>query len=79
LVTVPTAGDTVQLTDVLLVPVTLALSVADWPDVSDALDGVNVIATGSSDITALALRLGNAWLVAVTVTVCAEGITVGAV
>jgi hypothetical protein len=79
LLTVPTAGDTVQLTAVSLVPLTLALSVADCPDVSEALDGESVIETGTNDITALALRLLTAWLVAVTVTLCAEGIRSGAV
>jgi hypothetical protein len=79
LFTVPTDGDTDQLTAVLLVPVTLALRVADWPDVSVAIGGVNPIATGTSDTTALALRLETAWLVAVMTTVCADGITAGAV
>lgn len=79
MVTVPTGGDTVQLTAVLLAPLTVAFSVADCPDVSDAVDGVNEIATGTNDITALALRLEAAWLVAVTVTLCAEEIVPGAV
>ena len=79
MLTVPTAGDTVQFTAVLPVPITVAVSVFDWPDVSDAVAGVSVIDTGTNDITTLAFWVGIAWLVAVTVTVSAEGIGAGAV
>jgi hypothetical protein len=79
LATVPTAGVTVQFTPVLPVPLTVAVNVADWPEVSEALDGVIAIDTGTSDITALALLPVDAWLVAVTVTVCADEIGAGAV
>jgi hypothetical protein len=42
---VPTEGDIDQLTPVLLEPVTVAFSAMDCPLVSDAVEGVNVIAT----------------------------------
>ena len=69
MVTVPTAGVTVQMAPLLLVPLTVALNVADWPEVSDADGGVTTIDTGTSESTALAFRPVDAWLVAVTVTV----------
>jgi hypothetical protein len=76
---VPTEGDIDQLTPVLLDPVTAAFSAMDCPFVSDAVEGVNVIATeGFKEIKELALLLLSAALVAFTVTVCAVEITAGA-
>lgn len=66
------------MTPVLLVPLTLALSVTDWPAVSDADVGVTATDTGTRVSAALALLPVDAWLVAVTVTVCADAITAGA-
>jgi hypothetical protein len=55
---------------VLLVePLTVALNVADCPPVSEAVEGVIVIDTdGVNEITALALLVLSAALVALTVT-----------
>ena len=59
------------------------MNVTDCPPVSEALDGVTEMATtgagGTSDIVALAVLVGSAALVAVTVTVCAEAMVAGAV
>lgn len=59
------------------------MNVTDCPPVSEALDGVTEMAAtgagGTSDIVALAVLVGSAALVAVTVTVCAEAIVAGAV
>jgi len=59
------------------------VNVTDCPPVSEALDGVTEMAAtgagGTSDIVALAVLVGSAALVAVTVTVCAEAIVAGAV
>jgi hypothetical protein len=79
LVTVPTAGDTAQFTLVLPVPLTVAVSVVDWPEVSDADEGDKAIDTATSDSLRLAVVPVDAWLAAVTVTVCADGIGEGAV
>ena len=77
--TVPTAGDTVQFAAVLLLPLTLALNVADWPEVSDADVGVTATDTGTRESFTLLLTPVAAWQVAVTVTVCADEIEEGAV
>ncbi len=71
-------GATVQLTAVLLVPVTDAVSVFDCPEVSVAVAGDTATAIGISESTALAVFPVAAWLAAVTVTVWAESITAGA-
>ena len=76
--TVPTAGLKDQLTDVLLVPVTEAAKVAEAPPPNEAVDGPTVTATGIKDTVALAILLGSAALVAITVTVCWLAIIVGA-
>ena len=53
----------------LVEPLTVALNVADCPPVSEAVEGVNVIDTeGVNEITALALLVLSAALVALTVT-----------
>jgi hypothetical protein len=66
---------------VLLVePLTVALNVADCPPVSEAVEGVMVIDTeGVNEITALALLVLSAALVALTVTVWAVVTSAGAV
>jgi hypothetical protein len=80
LVTVPTAGMTVQMAPLLLVPLTLALNVANWPEVSEAVAGVTTIETGAvSEIIALALLVLSAELAAVTVTDWAIVTNAGAV
>ncbi len=63
----------------MLDPLTVALNVADWPPVRDAVEGVIVIDTeGVNEITALALLVLSAALVAVTVTDCAVVTSAGA-
>jgi hypothetical protein len=79
LVTVPTAGVTVQMAPLLPAPLTVALNVADWPELSDADGGVTTIDTGTSESTALALLVLSAELVAVTVTDWAIVTNAGAV
>jgi hypothetical protein len=76
---VPTARDRDQFTAVLLDPFTVALKVAEWPEDSDAEGGVTLIDTGTSVSCALAVVPGDAWLAAVTVTVCGTVIGDGAV
>src|SRR5271154_1477686 len=56
-----------------------ALMVVDCPPVSDAVVGETVIATGVSEMLALAVLVVSAALVALTVTVSAEAIVAGAV
>ena len=68
-----------QFTVALVVPVSVALMVVDCPPVSDAVVGETVIATGVSEMLALAVLVVSAALVAFTVTVCAEAIVAGAV
>jgi hypothetical protein len=68
-----------QFTAALLDPVTVGFTVVDCPPVSDAEVGDTEIATGVSAMVALALLVASAALVAVTVTVCAEPTTAGAV
>ena len=75
----PTAGLNDQFTPVFVVPVTELLNCTDWPPVSDELAGVVVMLTGTSDAVALAVLLGSAALVAVTVIVWEELIMAGAV
>ena len=55
------------------------MMVVDCPPVSDAVVGETVIATGVSEMLALAVLVVSAALVAFTVTVCAEAIVAGAV
>jgi hypothetical protein len=56
------------------------LNVADWPPVSEAVEGVMVIDTdGVNEITALALLVLSAALVALTVTDWAVVTSAGAV
>jgi hypothetical protein len=65
---------------VLLDPLTVALNVVDWPPVSEAVEGVIVIDTdGVNEITALALLVLSAALVALTVTDWAVVTRAGAV
>jgi hypothetical protein len=63
----------------LLDPLTEAVNVFDWPEVSDADVGDTPIDTGTRDSVTLALWPVDAWLVAVIVTVSADGIGLGAV
>lgn len=79
MLTLPTAGEMPQLRAVLLVPVTFAVKVIFCPAVSDPEAGETDTATGISEMTALALLVGYAWLVAVKVTVPADGTGLGAV
>jgi len=53
--------------------------VLDCPPVSDAEVGVTEIETGTSESVTLAVVPVEAWLAAVTVTVCAEEMGDGAV
>ena len=77
---VPTDGDMVQFTPVLLEPVTVAFNVVDCPPVSEAVEGVTEIDTvGTSEIGAVSLLVESATLVAFTVTVCADNMVAGAV
>jgi hypothetical protein len=64
---------------VLLDPLTVALSVADCPPVSEAVEGDTETATGTNVSFAVAVIAGTAALAAVTVTVCAEAMVEGAV
>lgn len=76
---VPTAGDKLQVTVLFVEPFTVAAKVADCDEVSDAVDGDTEIDTGTSDSTTLAVLLVAACAAAVTLTVCADAITAGAV
>ena len=77
---VPIDGDIVQVTLVLLEPVTVAFNVVDCPPVSEAVEGVTEIDTvGTSEIVAVSLLVESATLVAFTVTVCADNMVAGAV
>src|SRR5215467_897647 len=79
-VRVPTDGFILQVTAVLLVPLTVAVNCC-WPLAVRVTDtGVTDTATvGVSATVALADLVGSATLVAVMVTVCAEEIVAGAV
>jgi hypothetical protein len=66
----PTGGLSDQVTAVLLVPLTEAVKVADWPAPSDAEAGPTVTPiVGCSDTVAPAVLVESTTLVAVTVTV----------
>lgn len=73
------AGETVHPTAVLLEPVTVGFKFTDCPSVSVVEDGESEIETGTKEITTLALREVAAWLVAVILTVWADGTGEGAV
>ena len=76
----PSAGDSDQVTPVLVVPVTETANCLDCPPESEIVDGDSVIPTvGTSEIAALALLLLSAALVAVKVTVWLLVIDAGAV
>lgn len=76
----PTAGDSDQVTPVLVVPVTDAVNWLDCPAESEIVEGDTVIPTvGTRAITALALLVVSATLVAVNVTVWLLVIDAGAV
>lgn len=75
---VPTAGVSDQVTEVLLVPVTEAVNVADLPAPSDTEAGPTVTATGINVTVALAVLVESAALLAVTVTVCWLAMVAGA-
>ena len=78
--TVPTAGFKDQVTAVFDDPLTAAVNCWVWDAVRDAVNGVRETVTGGASATlALADLVGSAALVAVTVTVCALEIEVGAV
>ena len=68
-----------QLTEELPSPVTIALNDAPCPADKEAEDGViEICPWARSKIVALAFRFELFKLVAVTVTFCADGITLGA-
>jgi hypothetical protein len=69
----------VQFTVVLVLSLTVALNVAVWPEVSDAVVGVTATDAGSRESFTLVLTPVAAWLVAVTVTVSADAMVAGAV
>ena len=73
MLTVPTAGESDQLTPVLVVPVTEATNCTDWPPLNDTLVGDTETLTagaGGFRVTeAEALLVASATLVAVNVTV----------
>ena len=74
------AGDSDQFTLVLVVPVTDAVNCWDCPPESEIVDGESVTPTaGTSEMTALALLVGSATLVAVNITVGLVVIEAGAV
>ena len=76
----PTAGLRDQVTAVFEVPATLAVNIWVCEGVSVTVPGVNATLTGgASDTLALADFVESATLVAVTVTVWAEGMLDGAV
>jgi len=78
-VPVPT-GLIVQLTDALLVFVTVAFSCCVWPPYNVAVIGLTLTAIGGSRvIVAEAVAAVFAWLVAITVTVVALPMLAGAV
>jgi hypothetical protein len=66
----PNAGFSDQVTAVLLVPVTEAVKVADFPASSVTEAGPSVTPTGCSDTVAAADAVESATLVAVIVTFC---------
>src|SRR6185503_754806 len=68
-----------QVTDVSLLPVTVALNCWTCPRNMLAVVGATLTATGCRITVAFADLVKSAWLVAVTVTVCVAGIVVGAV
>jgi hypothetical protein len=76
--TVPTAGLRDHVTAVLLVPLTEAVKVTDWPALSDAVAGPTVTATGCNATVAVAVFEESAALVAVTVMVCWLAMVAGA-
>jgi hypothetical protein len=55
------------------------VNVPDWPEVREIVDGATEIETGIKKSVAEALVPDDAWLVAMTVTVCAEEMVEGAV
>jgi hypothetical protein len=79
----PTDGDIDQFTLVLLLPLTVAFKVVDWPPIRNALEGVSVTDTAGAEVTkemvAVAVLVGSAALAAVTVTFCAVVTSAGAV
>ena len=79
MLTVPRAGEIVQLITVSPEPVTLGFKFVDCPSVSVVEDGESEMDTGTNEITTLALREEAAWLVAVIVTVSGELMGDGAV
>ena len=81
MLTVPTAGESDQLTPVLVVPLTEATNCADWPPLNDTLvgDSETVIAGGTREMVAVADLVPSAALTAVTVTVWADVMVAGAV
>ena len=72
-VTVPIAGESDQLTPVLVLPLIFAVNCCDCAEERDAEVGVKEIATAGGgceiDILAVAVLVGSAVLVAVSVTV----------
>ena len=77
--TVPTAGEMDQLTEELPAPVTVAVKVVPCPADKEAEVGlIEMCPWAASDTVAVAFKLGLLVLVAVTVTVSAAGIVLGA-
>ena len=77
---VPTAGESHNVSLVFVVPLTDALNFADWPDFSDAADGVKGTTpiVGLSEIVELAVALTSAKAVAVRTTVWGVLMIIGA-
>jgi hypothetical protein len=77
---VPKAGDSVQVTAVLVVPETVAVNWAVWPDVNVVDDGeIDTATTGLTVTVAVADFVVSATEVAVIVTVCGVLTVAGAV
>ena len=83
LLMVPICGETLQLTAVFVVPVTLDANGTDCPAESEAVEGDSETlmtgAGGTSEMLAVAVLAEFATLVAVTVTTSAAEMLVGAV
>jgi hypothetical protein len=76
---VPTAGLNDHVTPVLALPVTVAVNCWFCEAVSEVVEGVSVTVTGLRLMAELSDLVGEAVLVALTVTFCALAITAGAV
>ena len=80
--TLPTCGDRLQFTLVLLEPLTVGVTVTDWPADKDAVVGETLTETvglAARETVAVAFLVESAELVAVMVIVCALETEDGAV